>query len=171
MSVTTRPAIPSDADAMCAVLNPIIYEGSTTGHRNPFDASRMDDHYIAPQNNICATVVELEGEMVGFQSLVWSDPNWQGPGYLPDRWGVIATFVRPGLQGRGIGQALWRATKDAATKAHVIAVDATIRTDNVPGLAYYSGLGFRDYSTLKDFKLSDGTLVEKTRKRFDISQN
>ena len=171
MSVTTRPAFATDADAMCAVLNPIISAGSTTGHRKLFDAKRMAEQYIAPKNNISCTVVEREGGVVGYQSIVWSDPSWQGPGYLPDRWAVIATFVRPGLQGQGIGQALWRATKDKATKAHVIAVDATIRTDNVPGLAYYAGLGFRDYSALKDFKLSDGTLVDKTRKRFDISQS
>lgn len=169
MSITPRPAVASDAEAMCAVLNPIISDGSTTGHRKPFDAKRMAEHYIAPENNISCTVVTLDGEVVGYQSIVWSDPNWQGPGYLPDRWAVIATFVRPGMQGRGIGQALWRATKDAATAANVIAVDATIRTDNVPGLAYYTGLGFWDYSSLSNFKLSDGALVDKTRKRFDIT--
>lgn len=169
MLITTRPAQPHDADAMCALLNPIIEEGSTTAHRNLFDAKRMRDTYItAPL--LIRTTLALKGDtLLGFQLLEWADPGYKGPEALPADWAVIASFVRIAAQGKGVGQILWRDTLLTAKQAGVVAVDATIRTDNAPGLTYYSGLGFRDYSSINSFQLSDGNLVDKTRKRFDIA--
>ncbi len=159
----------SDAQAMCDVLNPIILDGSTTAHRTLFDAQRMrDTHIDAPL--LVRTTVALRGDqLMGFQLLEWTDPNYDGPEALPEGWAVIATFVRDGSQGLGIGQHLWRETLLAAKSAGVVSIDASIRTDNTPGLAYYSGLGFRDYSSIDGMVLSDGTKVDKTRKRFDIT--
>lgn len=169
MSITTRPAQPQDADAMCALLNPIIEEGSTTAHRNLFNENRMrDTHITAPL--LIRTTLAFEGDtLLGFQLLEWADPDYDGPEALPADWAVIASFVRIGAQGKGVGRILWRDTLLAAKHAGVVAVDATIRTDNISGLAYYSGLGFADYSSIDGLELSDGSIVDKIRKRFDIA--
>lgn len=167
--ITTRAAAPDDAAEMCALLNPIIEEGKSTAHRRLFDEDRMrETHITAPR--LIRTTLAFKGEdLMGFQLLEWFDPAYDGPEALPDGWAVIASFVRAGSQGLGIGQILWRDTLLAAKRANVATIDASIRKDNVSGLAYYSGLGFRDYSTIEDMELSDGSRVDKIRKRFDIA--
>ena len=167
--ITLRPAQPADAQAMCDLLNPIIREGSTTAHRSLFDSGRMRSTHIDAPLLIRTTLAFDGGDLLGFQLLEWADPAYDGPEALPEGWAVIASFVRDGLQGRGLGQLLWRETLIAAKAANVQAIDASIRTDNAPGLAYYSKLGFRNYSTIKGMKLSDGTVIDKIRKRFDIA--
>ncbi len=109
--------------------------------------------------------------MLGFQILEHADPNWKGPGWLPEGWAVIASFVAQDQQGRGgVGQRLWRETLLAAKVAGVASIDATIRADNVPGgLAYYAGLGFRDYDRIEAVPpLADGRKTDRIRKRFDL---
>lgn len=168
VNLSVRAAIASDAEAMCAVLNPIIARGGTTAHQRAFDAARMTSHYLEPPLRISATVACLDGKIVGFQSLEWSNPDWQGDGTLPRDWGIIASFVENGQQGRGIGRALFAATLRAASEAGIRSIDATIRADNAAGLAYYSSLGFVDYGRFELVPLRDGTAVDRIRKRLDL---
>lgn len=168
MQTTIRYAGPDDAQAMCALLNPIIAEGSTTAHRSLFDADRMIAHYIAPPRRV-ASVTAWEGSrLLGFQVLERPDPEWDGWGAVPVDWGLIASFVAREAQGRGIGTELFHTTRDAARRAAIAAIDATIRADNVAGLAYYSRLGFIDYDRVEGVPLSDGTPVDRIRKRYAI---
>lgn len=169
MSVITRPATPDDAQTMCDVINPIIAEGSTTAHRNPFDTERMIHHYIAPPRLISCTVALINDQVLGFQMLELCDPDWPGDDALPGDWAVIGSFVSPKAQGTGIGRALFGATRSAAISAKIPAMDAAIRADNVPGLAYYSAMGFQDYRVVRNVPLSDGTLVDRIRKRYDLA--
>lgn len=165
--IVTRPATPGDSAALSALINPVIAEGSTTGHRNPFTSERMLHHYIAPPRGIACTMALDSSIVAGFQALERSDPDWTGPGTLPPDWAIIASFVAVGRQGRGIGRALWDKTLDAARAAGVTAIDATIRADNLAGLAYYDAIGFRDYRQV-DWPLSDGTAAPRICKRFDL---
>ena len=151
---------------MCAVLNPLIAAGGSTAHRRPFDAERMLHHYLAPPMLVSCVVAEVEGRVRGFQSLVRAgDPD--DP--LPDGWTVIASFVAPGMEGRGIGGRMFAATRAAARAAGIVAIDATIRADNAAGLAYYTAMGFEDWDRLHAVPLSDGTSVDRIRKRFDLT--
>ena len=140
-----RPATPADAEALCAVLNPIIEAGGTTAHRRLFDADRMVRHYISPPLLVSCTLAEVDGDVLGFQALEWADPEWEGEDFLPEGWAVIATFVRTGLTQGGIGTRLFEVTRAAARAAGVVAIDATIRRENTGGLAYYSRMGFEDW--------------------------
>lgn len=160
MSVIVRKATPEDAKAMCAVINPIIAEGSTTAHRNPFDIDRMIHHYIAPETGISCMVAEADGRILGYQALDGS--------HVPERWGSIGSFVSPKAQGMGLGHRLFAATREAAQAAGLIAIDATIRADNLPGLGFYSRLGFVDYDRIVGLALSDGMIVDRIRKRYDL---
>ncbi|MEZ5912806.1 MAG: GNAT family N-acetyltransferase [Paracoccaceae bacterium] len=153
---------------MAELLNAIIARGGTTAHQRPFDAERMRAHYIAPALGISCHLAEVGGRLAGFQALEWCDPDWQGPGKLPADWAVVASFVAEEARGRGVGRALWDATRDAADAAGVKTVDATIRADNAEGLAFYSGLGFADYRVVPDVPLRDGTRVDRVCKRFDL---
>lgn len=160
-----RQAIRDDSEQMVAVLNEIIAVGGTTAHQRPFDGARMTAHYIEPSNLISCNVAEVDQTIIGFQSLNWAT-NPDDP--LPDRWAIIASFVSMRASGKGVGQLLFNATKEAAKLANVNTIDATIRADNTPGLRYYTGLGFSDYDRLVDIPLADGTCVDRIRKRFDL---
>ena len=151
---------------MCAVINPLIAAGGSTAHRRPFDAARMRHHYIAPSMLVSCMVAETDGAVAGFQSLERAgDPD--DP--LPEGWAVIASFVAPGMEGRGLGRAMFAATLAAARRAELVAIDATIRADNAGGLRYYAAMGFTDWDVLRAVPLSDGTPMDRIRKRFDLT--
>lgn len=165
MTATTRPATPDDGPAMTMILNEIIDAGGTTAHQSRFDAARMVRHYIEPSSKISCTVAEVEGKLVGFQSLAWPDQEGQP---FPDGWAIIATFVGASAAGQGAGRALFAATRRAAEAAGVTTIDATIRADNTGGLAFYSKMGFKDYDVLRAIPLRDGTPIDRIRKRLDL---
>jgi len=151
---------------MCHILNTLIAIGGTTAHQMPFENDRMLNHYVSPPGLISSTVAELDGSVVGFQCLVWPNAD-QEP--FPPGWALIATFVHSGLSRQGIGSALFAETKARAKAAGVKTIDATIRADNISGLAFYGRMQFRDYAHLKEIPLRDGTRVDRVRKRFDLN--
>ena len=164
--IDIRPAKSTDAPAMTELLNAIIETGGTTAQQSLFDDERMRSHYIAPDNNISCQVALDGDDLVGFQSLYWADPSFTGENSRPADWAVIASFVKEGQQGKGIGIHLFEATRQSAIAAGVTAIDARIRADNVPGLAYYERMGFRQDSVIKGVPLRDGTKVDRVRKAF-----
>ena len=160
-----RPATAADAGQMADLLNEIIAIGGTTAHQTPFDTDRMRQQYVERATCVCCHVAEEDGRILGFQHLDGPDPD-----QLPaqEGWSYIASFVAQAAAGKGIGQHLFAATRDAAKAKGVRHIDATIRADNVPGLRYYSGLGFQDYDRQIGVPLRDGTPVDRIRKRFDL---
>jgi GNAT superfamily N-acetyltransferase len=85
---------------------------------------------------------------------------------MPDGWAYIASFVSDTSAGKGIGHQLFEATKHLARSVGAVAIDATIRADNIPGLGYYSKIGFVDYDRLIAVELSDGRRIDRIRKKF-----
>ena len=163
--MTIRPATAEDARDMTTLLNEIIAIGDTTAHQTPFDEDRMIRHYIAPDDLISCHVAETENGVVGFQWLGWPDPAYED---LPRGWATIASFVAQEVAGQGIGKRLFAATVTSAMQAGVKTIDATIRADNLSGLRYYGSIGFSDYGRLENVTLSDGTIVDKLQKRFEV---
>jgi RimJ/RimL family protein N-acetyltransferase len=81
----------------------------------------------------------------------------------------IATFARTSPKIRGVGSALFPATRAAAAEEFGLEfVNATIRADNGSGLAYYAKMGFEIYDRLVQIPLLDGTPVDRIKKRFVI---
>lgn len=159
--IIIRPADYSDAQGMCGVINPLIVDGTTTAHRTLFDVERAVQHYIQPVDFISCQVALSADRIVGFQSLQWRERDGLRSGSAE-----IGTFVAQDQHGLGIGHLLFAATLDVAKDSGVIVMDATIRTDNVPGLAFYSKLGFQDNKVYENIPLSDGTLVDRIQKLY-----
>lgn len=167
MALTVRPARQADAAVMAELINAIIAIGGTTAYEEAFDADSMDAAYISLPQLVSCFVAETDGGIVGFQGLMRSfDPD--DP--LPDDWATIGTFARVGLTQRGVGGALFAATLQAARAAGIDVIDATIRADNMGGLAFYSRQGFVDYDRLKAVPLKNGTPVDRIRKRLDVTR-
>lgn len=155
-----RAAIPADAPAMAAVQNRIIRIGGTTAYQHERSADDVLDYIVGPAS-VCCHLAQADGQVIGFQSVSRYDE-------LPPGWGDIGTFVSPDAQARGIGQALFAASAAAARAAGLSVLNATIRADNLPGLAYYSRLGFVDYDHDPEWALDDGRRVGRISRRFDL---
>jgi L-amino acid N-acyltransferase YncA len=152
-----RIATSADATGMTALLNAVIAAGGTTAHETPMTAAEVQGHFIDGPGVLSSVVAEEEGRIIGWQSVGWwhDDPH-------------IGTFVLPGLQAKGVGSALFAATLAKLRGGDVDRIIAWIRADNVPGLAYYARIGFRDVGGDPGFALKDGTIVGRIHRRFDL---
>lgn len=163
--IVVRPIEPSEVEDARAILNEIIDIGGTTAHQAQFSRAKFEIYYInGPGHIACHVALDAQSRVAGFQAI---DRNPD----LPDNCADVATFARQTNKLRGVGQALFPYTCAAARRAGCIEINATIRADNVPGLAYYSSLGFVDHSTIRALPLADGTPVDRIRKRFDLTRN
>lgn len=163
MLLTVREMTAADVPEACRILNEIIGIGGTTAHELPFSEEIFAQAYLIGSDRICSHVVlDAAGAVAGFQ--------WLGfhPG-LPDTCGDIATFTRRTPPLRGAGTALFAATCAAARARGLIALNATIRADNGPGLGYYAKMGFEDHGHRRAVPLQDGTPVDRISKRYDLS--
>lgn len=142
---------------MAALLNEIIVLGGTTAHQHPKSAAMVRRDYIDGPDVQTSVVAEDGGRLIGWQS----SGLWQGESH-------IGTFVQPGVQARGVGAALFALTRAQAQAAGITRIAATIRADNVPGLAYYARLGFRDTGADPGFALENGTVVGRIHRHLDL---
>lgn len=156
--LTVRPFQPGDETALTGVLNAIIAAGGTTAYETPFTSEGLRAAHLDGDRVLCCHVVLEGGDPVGFQVLN-ANPR------LPAGWGDIATFTRRDPPVRGAGTALFAATRARARAMALHTLNATIRADNVPGLAYYAKMGFVDYAVISGVPLSDGTPVDRIQRK------
>jgi L-amino acid N-acyltransferase YncA len=158
--IHVRPAKLADAGVLCDLLNEIIRIGGTTAFETPLTVAEFTKCFLSGPNFIsCFVAEEKSGLLLGFQAL-------ERHVELPDNWGDIATYARPKPKIRGVGAALFAATKVKARESQLSAINATIRADNTSGLAYYKKMGFEDYKITEAVPLRDGTPVDRVSKRF-----
>ncbi len=158
-----RAVTRADAPALAELLNAVIAAGGTTALEVPFTPEALDETYLTGPNVHCCFVVEDEdGALLGFQTL------GRTPG-LPEDVGDIGTFAAIGAARRGIGSELLEATGPRAVELGLKALNATIRSDNVGGLAFYSGQGFEDHGVTESVPLRDGTPVDRVHKRLALA--
>ena len=159
--IDVREARREDAATLTELLNAIIARGGTTALEDPYTPDRFAWAYIdGPDVHCCFVAVDpVTGRVEGYQSL-GRNPD------LPDDIGDVGTFARLGGAQRGVGSALFAATRDRAAGLGLAAINATIRADNAGGLAFYSKQGFLDHSVTPAVPLKDGSLVDRMNKRF-----
>ncbi|MCG6903691.1 MAG: GNAT family N-acetyltransferase [Rhodobacter sp.] len=147
---------------MAGLLNDIIRIGGTTAHTDPVDAKTLLKWMAAwPGRSNWHVAVAEDGALMGFQ---FAEPH----PLLSADTADVATFVRVGATGRGIGSQLFAATRSATLALGYAAMVAVIRADNTGGLAYYRGRGFREIDRLRGVTLGNGLVVDKIVARFDL---
>ncbi|WP_309621532.1 GNAT family N-acetyltransferase [Novosphingobium sp.] len=162
MSFTVRPVTSTDAPALASLINPIIRAGNTTALEAEFTAGALDAVYLTgPKVHCCHVAIDETGEVAAFQTL------GRYPG-LPDDVGDIGTFAALDRKQSGAGSALFAATTARARDLGHSAINATIRADNVGGLAFYAKLGFADHGVTPAMPLADGTPVDRVHKRYSL---
>ena len=141
-----RPAQKEDAAGVAGVLHDLVIAGKRSKRHDPEFAL---SHYIMHSNRIECHVAESDdGKILGFQSIKWAKSgNEYG---APVGWALIGTHITPKAARRGIGEALFAFTLQAARKAGVPAIEAFIGQTKLAGQAYYDALGFVDYRRTED---------------------
>ena len=136
-----RSATPMDSEGMSAVLQEIVAAWKSD---RPCSVEHVSAFYVEHPDRIeCSVAKSDSGDILGFQSLkLAAEGNRWG---VTPGWGFIGTYVKLGASRQGIGKALFAATREAAQKARLPSIDATIGEDNELGLAYYEAMGFRTY--------------------------
>lgn len=164
MAFDVRPVRDEDAAELAELLNEIIARGGTTALEEPFTAQRLAETYLTGPGVIsCFVAVDrATGRLLGFQTLVRD-------AHLPPDVGDIGTFARVGGTQRGVGTALFAATRAAAQAKGLAAINATIRADNTGGLAFYGRMGFLDHSVRAAIPLKDGTPVDRINRRYALA--
>ena len=161
--ITIRRAGELDARDMADLLNAIIREGGTTALTKEVTANSIKEQLrCAPDQSAWHVAEDEVGTLLGFQSI---EPHSKLPPSACD----IATFVQVGRTGLGIGSKLFEASKYAARTLGYTWINATIRTDNAGGLAYYQSQGFEDYAKHPNQTLGNGMIVDKVSKRYDLT--
>ncbi|MEH6910884.1 MAG: GNAT family N-acetyltransferase [Oceanicoccus sp.] len=161
-SIVIREATKSDGGVLRVLINEIIHIGGTTAIESPLSDTEFGEYFLNGPNFIyCHVATTRNNKILGFQSLT------QHP-KLAEGWADIATFTRQNPKIPGVGTALFNATILYAKKIKLEAINATIRRDNIPGLSYYSKMGFVDYSVDRAVPLSDGTPIDRVSKKIVI---
>ena len=162
MELTVREARPEDVPELAALLNEIVAIGGTTAREDPITGAEFLAQYLHGSGFVSCVVAEgADGVLYGFQALERMDA-------LPSDWGDIGSFARAKPKVPGVGRAMFTETCRHARDAGIKTINACIRADNVPGLGYYTAMGFVDYDVIKGRPLKDGTPVDRLLKRFDL---
>lgn len=156
-----RAATRADAPGLLEILNGIIRIGGTTALEEELQAEEFAQSFVdGPGVASCVMAEAPDGLAFGFQYV-------GRKAKLPAGWGDIATFARQSPKVPGVGSALFAQSRRIAKERGMIAINATIRADNIGGLAFYKKMGFEDYSVSPAVPLRSGRLVDRISKRYD----
>lgn len=153
-----RPIEAADIPASNAILSDIIRAGGTTAIEEIYSDEVFSAKFVGGATLCCHVVLDDAGNVAGFQWLGRDDS-------LPEDCANIASFTRRAPPLKGAGRALIAVTTDWARAQGFAQINATIRADNVPGIGYYSAIGFVDHDVTRDVPLRDGTRIDRVHKR------
>ena len=160
--MVVREALVADSVQMCALLNEIIEIGGTTAMEEVMSLSTFHAKYFEGEGSISCFVAEKDCVILGFQKV-------NKLGCVSNQISDIATFARACTQIKGVGRVLFEHTRVVVQQAGFLEINAQIRADNLPGMAYYTAMGFAPFDMVKAVPLKDGTPVDRMIKRYDLT--
>jgi L-amino acid N-acyltransferase YncA len=159
LKLQIRDARPCDAEAIVAILNPIIEAGVYTSFDTPFSAEYEREYILSfPKRGIFLVAVrESNGVLVGFQSM---EPLASYTKAF-DHVGVLGTYVDLDLRRQGVAGRLFDATFDAARQKHYEKIFTFIRADNPVALKVYTSRGFKVVGIAERHAKIDGCYIDE----------
>lgn len=146
----------ADAGAIAAIYNDAVATSTATFDLEP-ETVATRELWLAAESTLLCLVAELEGRVVAWSALLrWSERH----GY--DHAAEAAIYVAAGCRRSGVGRALVTAALAAAPGLDLHAVIAQICSENTPGLALATGLGFAPVGTLHEVGLKFGRRLDVT---------
>jgi len=130
-----RPARAGDAEAICAIQNPIIRDTLIT-----FTTVLRTPEAVAAEiteKGAAFLVAEIDGQVAGFASF---GEFRKGPGYAATR--EHSVNLAPDARGRGVGQALMARLEHVAAAQGVHVLIGGVSGANPAGIAFHERIGF-----------------------------
>ena len=159
MLLRIRPAEPTDAAPLAALLNRIIDAGGYTimpGPVAPEDQRAFIRSF--PSNGVFLVAIDTQtGSLVGAQDVMPLSAETPAIRHV----GEISTFVELTLRGKGVGRRMCEATFEAARLEGFRKLRATIRADNPGAIAFYQSVGFETIGTAKAHAWVEGRYVDE----------
>jgi L-amino acid N-acyltransferase YncA len=159
MELVIRDVELSDAEAIVAILNPIIEARAYTVFDTPFSVDAERD-YIArfPPRGVWKIALSgADGPAVGFQIL---EPFGTYTAAF-DHVATLGTYVDLTRRRQGIATALFDATLEAARRKGYEKILTFVRADNPAALAMYCARGFDVVGTARRHAKIDGRYVDE----------
>ena len=152
-SAHVRRASPADAAAIVRVLQTVAAERVHSAIDRAWSVEQEESYLasLSPREGFFVAVDEFDG-IAGFQSLdLWSS-------LLPSmaHVGQVGTFLMPEWRGKGVGRALWNATRPFACECGYRKLAIQVRATNAVAQSFYRGLGFRECGRLTRQVMIDG---------------
>jgi RimJ/RimL family protein N-acetyltransferase len=151
--IQVRRASPQDAEGIAGVLEAVARERvySAIDRAWPADEQRA---YLASLSNREAFHVAIaeSGEVVGYQSLDLYSPILPSMAHV----GALGTFLLPNWRGRGVGRALFTATRQFAEAAGYRKIVIQVRASNHAAQRFYQQCGFTECGRLRAQVVIDG---------------
>jgi ribosomal protein S18 acetylase RimI-like enzyme len=138
MPTTIRRATPDDAEAISAVWEAVCAERIYTAVNRPFTPQQERDFIASLSDREGTFVAEVDGHIVGFQSL----DLWAKYTDSFDHVGVMGSIISPQWRREGIGQRLAEHTLDFARANGYEKIVIYVRAGNTGAQAFYRNLGF-----------------------------
>lgn len=159
MDFLVRNARPQDAEAVVAILNPIIEAGCYTAFDAPFtvEAERSYIENLPPRGIFHVAVDRVHQAVVGFQSLEPFAAYTQAF----DHVGVVGTYVDLNWRRRGIGSVLFETMWETASKKGYEKIFTFVRADNPAALAAYLKQGFSVVGTARRHARVNGVYIDE----------
>jgi L-amino acid N-acyltransferase YncA len=157
--LSIRDATPADAEAIVAILNPIIEARIYTVFDAPFSVETERDYITRfPARGIWKVAVrDADRRLVGFQLMEPFGPYTRAF----DHVGTLGTYVDLELRRHGIASRLFAATFDAAVRKGYEKAFTFVRADNPAALATYLRQGFEIVGTARRHTKIDGRFVDE----------
>ena len=138
---TIRRAAAEDAEKILAVLQTVARERVHSAIDLPWGADEERAYLRALSPRETTHIAELaSGEVIGFQTL----DLWAAVVNSMRHVGQIGTFLLPAWRRRGVGRALFDATKTFALRSGYSKFVIQVRASNLSAQAFYKTLGFRE---------------------------
>jgi len=161
MEISIRKANVQDAEEISKIWTIICSERIFSAINKPFTPQQERKYISSLSDREGIFVAELEGQIIGFQSL----DKWVEYSDSFDHVGVMGTFIIPEWRKKGIGTQLARKTFKFARISKYEKIIIYIRSSNEGALKFYKNLGFVEKGILSrqvkiDNKYEDEIFLE-----------
>jgi RimJ/RimL family protein N-acetyltransferase len=138
-SVQIRRASVEDAGGIAKVLEAVVAERIHSAIDRAWTASEQRAYLASlSAREAFHVAIAASGDVVGYQSLDRYSPVLSSMAHV----GQLGTFLLPEWRARGVGQALFSATRRFASSVDYRKLVIQVRASNVRAQSFYTRLGF-----------------------------
>ena len=159
MNYSIRAVTEEDAGSIIDLLNPIIEAGTYTVMEGPLSLQDQLDYIrnFPPRGVFNVAACNSSGTILGIQSIEPISAGTTAFRHVAE----ISTFVSLTHHGKGIGEALSKATFQAARAQGFTKICATVRSDNPGAISFYRSLGFEIIGTARKHAYIGGKYIDE----------